>query len=107
MAVRAAERELRSRGRVAFRWWWVEERLSCDGGWPRRRGVPCEQCRAAGGARHPWKWKRKEVRRTTVKKVEPQLRESVVLERPLYLAWLGGCPALGPLILNLTRHCTC
>ena len=46
MAVRAAERELRSRGWVAFRWWWVEERLSCDGGVavaPGRavRAVPC------------------------------------------------------------------
>ena len=88
MAVRAAERELRSRGRVAFRWWWVEERLSCDGGWPRRRGVPCEQCRAAGGARHPWKWKRKEVRRTTVNNVDPQLRESVNLERHLLMTIL-------------------
>ena len=50
LAIAAVERELRSRGRVAFRWGEVEVRPSCDGGWPRRSGRAVgAQCYAAGG----------------------------------------------------------
>ena len=50
LAVAAAERELRSRGRVAFRWEEVEVRRSRDWGWPRRSGraVRAAPCRGRG-----------------------------------------------------------
>ena len=75
LAVRVAERELRSRGRVAFWWWWVEVRLSCDGGWLRRPGHAVGQRHAAGGARHGYEMKCDE---RTVGKLIPSIGLPIV-----------------------------